>query len=470
MKTAQKKKRLLVRVAQLETGFQRALGALILLVTLSLNPAQLCAEQMLRDGSPLSLLDVYRIAREEDPDISIARYSVDGAMARRDVARGKNFPQVSLFGDWSRNKVNYEGNTLGQLPSQNYSGERYGVQLRSPIFNVRNFREYERQTALVGQSEQELAIAEADLLATLVEAYLTVILTEETVAQLESELTALELQLEEANALYSKSLLPVTQVLETQTRTDTLRADVLNASGEAAIARERLTQLVGIRGFTLQNVAGHFVLLTGTQDADSAARQAIEFDPATDAAAEALIAARKGVEREKGSWFPEIDFVYNSQFSDVGFDNLTSPPRYTHSYSISMRYPLFEGGAGSARLRGAWAEFYTAQQQLEAAKRDASGRARAAWVNLESTTERVQATRQAVKTAETNLDASEKAVKAGTARVTDVLLALAQKTRAQRDLNEARFLRAMSWLELELSTGAEPVALAASFSKALHGK
>ena len=219
---------------------------------------------------------------------------------------------------------------------------------------------------VAGQSEQELAIAEADLLATLVEAYLTVILTEETVAQVESELTALELQLEEANALYSKSLLPVTQVLETQTRTDTLRADVLNASGEAAIARERLTQLVGIRGFTLQNVAGHFVLLTGTQDADSAARQAIEFDPATDAAAEALIAAQKGVEREKGSWFPEIDFVYNSQFSDVGFDNLTSPPRYTHSYSISMRYPLFEGGAGSARLRE-WAEFYTAQQQLEAA-------------------------------------------------------------------------------------------------------
>ena len=69
---------------------------------------------------------------------------------------------------------------------------------------------------MVGQSEQELAIAEADLLATLVEAYLTVILTEETVAQVESELTALELQLEEANALYSKSLLPVTQVLETQ--------------------------------------------------------------------------------------------------------------------------------------------------------------------------------------------------------------------------------------------------------------
>ena len=134
-----------------------------------------------------------------------------------------------------------------------------------------------------------------------------------------------------------------------------------------------------------------------------------------------------------------------------------------------MRYPLFEGGAGSARLRSAWAEYYSAQQQLEAAKREASGRARSAWVNLESATERVQATRQAVITAETNLDASRKAVKAGTAKVTDVLVALAQNTRAQRDLTEARFQRAMGWLELELATGSDPSLLAPRLSSALHG-
>ena len=80
------------------------------------------------------------------------------------------------------------------------------------------------------------------------------------------------------------------------------------------------------------------------------------------------------------------------------------------------------------------------------------------------------ASRQAVITSETNLDATKKAVQAGTARLTDVLLALALKTRAQRDLTEARFQRAMSWLELELSTGADPVALAPRLSKALHGQ
>ena len=421
------------------------------------------------ENFPLTLFDIYQMARDGDPNIAIARFRVDGAEAERDIARGKNFPQVSLFGDWSRNKINYEGDTLSRLPSQNYAGERYGLQLRSPIFNIRNVREYERQRALVGKSEEELAVAETELLARVVEAYLTVLLTEESVMQVESELSALEQQLDEANALYAKSLLPITQVLETQSRTDSLRADVFNARGQAAIARERLTQLVGIRDLALQPIADRMTLLSSVRDAQSAAELALEFDPATDAAENALQAAKKGVDREKGSWLPEIDFVYNSQFSDVGFDNLTSPPRYTQSYSISMRYPLFEGGAGSARLRSAWAEYYSAQQQLEATKREASGRARSAWVNLESATERVQATRQAVITAETNLDASRKAVKAGTAKVTDVLVALAQNTRAQRDLTEARFQRAMGWLELELATGSDPSLLAPRLSSALHG-
>ena len=66
------------------------------------------------------------------------------------------------------------------------------------------------------------------------------LLTEESVLQLESELEALDRQLEEANALYERSLLPLTQVLETQTRADTLRADVIYGRGQAAVARENL--------------------------------------------------------------------------------------------------------------------------------------------------------------------------------------------------------------------------------------
>ena len=417
-----------------------------------------------------SLFEAYELARNNNPQLAIARLRIDGAKADEDEAQGRFFPQVSLFGDWSQNKVRYEQNELLQLPSQEYPGERYGMQLRSPLFNMKAFREYERQGQLVDQTQEELRAAEAELLTILVEVFLSALLAEEDLAQLEFEADALRSQLEEATALYDKSLLPVTQVLETQTRVDTLQADIIEYRGRVALSRERLFQLTGNRSITPVEVVDEVLLTTSVASAENAAELAAQFDPKVAAAREAVSAARKGVEREKGSWWPEIDFVYNSQFSDVGFDNLTSPPRSSESYSISFRYPLFEGGAGSARLRGAWADFYSAQQQLEATRRDVIGRARGAWVNPETAAERVLATRQAVKTAEVNLDASRKAVRAGSARPTDVLLALAQSTRAQRDLNDARFKRAMSWLQLELATGADPVALAPGLSSALHGR
>ena len=81
----------------------------------------------------ITLLDAYNLARESDTNLAIARFQVDGASAQRDVARGKFFPQVSLFADLSENKIRYEDGPLDQLPAQEYPGERYGLQLRTPL-------------------------------------------------------------------------------------------------------------------------------------------------------------------------------------------------------------------------------------------------------------------------------------------------------------------------------------------------
>ncbi len=440
---------------------------LLLFMSLSAHVVPASAEKSV---DSISFGDAYLLARDSNPQLAIAGYKVDGMRAERDVARGTFLPQVSIFGDWSENKVRYEASALSQLPSQDYPGERYGLQLRSPLLNMKAYREYERQGALVGQSERELEVAESQLLSLVVEVYLNLLLAKENLTQLESELAALERQLEEATALYDRSLLPITRVLETQTRLDILGADIINARGGVALSEQRLAQLVGLEHAEPMQIEERIALMSTLRNADQAVVLALQFDAATAAARKGVSAAQKAVEREKGSWWPNIDFIYTSQYSDVGFDNLTSPPRSSESYSVSIRYPLFEGGAGSARLRAAWAGYYSAQQNLEATRRETEGRARTAWVNLEVATKREEATRQSVATADTNLDATRKAVRAGTANVTDVLMALAQRTRARRDLTEARFQRAMGWVELMLVTGEDPVALAAKLSAALHGQ
>ena len=252
------------------------------------------------------------------------------------------FPQISLFGDWSDNKVRYEETQVGQIPSQEYPGERYGLQMRAPLFNIRSWREYDRQKALVNQSEEELSVAEADLLGQVTSAYLEVLLANQNLEAFGAELTALEAELMQAKALYNKGLIAVTEVLETQTRLEALRADVIQAKGQVAISREALIQRVGIRDIEPVPVVESFLLPQTIGTAESAASLALQFDPASAAQERAVDAARQNISKEKGSWWPEIDFVFNSQYSDVGFDNLTSPPRSSESYSLSFRYPIFQ--------------------------------------------------------------------------------------------------------------------------------
>ena len=129
------------------------------------------------------MIDAYQLAREIDPDLAISRFAVDGAEVRRDTARAEYFPQVSLFGEWSENKLRYDGGSLDSLPSLQYPGERYGLQLRSPILNMRSFREYERQTSLVAKRKMSLKSLKRNYFSTLL-AYLTSLLAGETQSNL----------------------------------------------------------------------------------------------------------------------------------------------------------------------------------------------------------------------------------------------------------------------------------------------
>ena len=414
----------------------------------------------------MSLETVYQLAIEQAPSLAIAQYRVDSAAAQSADARGSLLPQVSIFGEWSENTLKYDGPLSTVYGRENYPGERYGVQARQTLFNMSQFREMQRRGALFNRSESDLAQAEIELLAQVADAYLTVLAEVNTVSQFKVESQALEKQLDEARALYSRSLLPLTQVLETQTRSDSVKADLIEAEGEAAIARERLTELIGVRDFELMDIAKGAKLTARMATSEQAVAQALQNSPAVAAAKDNADAAEFGIKREKGSWWPEVNLVLNHQYSDVGFDNLTSPPRTIESVSIAVSYPLIQGGSGSARIRGAWAEFYAAKEELEGVKRQVETQTRSAWVRLIAANKRITAAQQALDTASVNVSAAQKSVKAGTARITDVLFALAQRTRAQRDRFLAEQQRVLAWLELELITGSAPAAVAPVLSDA----
>ena len=418
-------------------------------------------------SSALSFADAYELAQTAATDLAIARYKVESADSDRAVALGRILPQVSLFGQFSDNRIEYDSEL--SIADQSFYGQRYGVQLRQSLINVSDGLEISRLEFVKRQAQEDLAIVEAELLAGLIQSYLTVLLADADLEQSEAELQSLERQLIEATALYDRNLLPVTQLLEVQTRADTVRADVIMARGYTLVAREELSQFIGGEAGVLLDVEDAFALINRFATAEEASKQASLNSPTIAAALAAVDAARKGVDREKATRIPKVDLTYSYQHSDVGFDNLQSPARDTSTLAVSFNYPLFEGGAGVARLRGAKARFNSAETIYRAEVLSAEARARTAWLNFQALTERLVAGKQAITSAKTSLDASRKAVLAGTARVSDVLIALAQNTKAQRDYSQAKFEYAMGWVELEMAAGADPSRIAFAVSRAMHG-
>ena len=438
-------------------------------------PRQFCiawvlAAGLLASGAnsyEMSFLHAYELARSEAPELVLARLQVDSAEAQKGVARGRLLPQVSLFGQFSDNQVEYGAGTAGGY-RDNFRGERYGLQVSQTIFNVADALELSRLDLVYQQSQEEFHVAERELISLLVQTYLKVLLAESELISYETELLALQTQQAESNALYKKKLVPVTDILEIQSRVDALVADVTMAVGEVAVAREELYQLTGQRNVDLVPVNDLVTLIASPGSIEEAAVAGVINSPAVSAAEKAVSAAQKGVDRERGSWIPQVDLTYVYQTADVGFDNLRTPSRDTSTVAIGFNYPLFEGGAKLARLRGARAEYSSAKIRLEAEKKRTESRARSAWLNSEATAKRVVAARKAVISAQTHLDASNKAMRLGTTTATEVLIALSQSTKANKDYLRARFQYIQGWVELELAIGTNPQHLALTLSEALH--
>ena len=116
-------------------------------------------------------MDAYKFAQTAAPDLAVARYKVESRDADRAIALAKILPQANLFGQFSDNRIRYDAEL--SVADQNFYGQRYGLLVRQSLLNVAEGLEASRLKSVLEQSQEELAVAETELLSSLMEAYLT---------------------------------------------------------------------------------------------------------------------------------------------------------------------------------------------------------------------------------------------------------------------------------------------------------
>lgn len=398
----------------------------------------------------VTLFEAYQLALKNDTQLQIARYQRDAIEAREDQADSLLYPTFRVFSQYSKNQVEYEGSSI---ENRRYDGRRYGAALSQRVFDWAALSQ--RKSASARSDAANLTVEdETQLLAVrVVETYFSVLAARDQARSLGDELAALQEQAEQSSAMAARQLVSVTEQLEVNARRDLIETRHIDAENSVALAEESFFALIGSRDFLPESLPQVFEPLVVDQSLDDLLASVMAASPKIQSLEAQQAAAKATIDQVWGSVLPKVELVATQQYSDVGFDNLTSPPRDTSYIGLNVNWTLVEGGAARARAREAWANYYSAAEQLKQVQQGVERELRSAWLEVAASEKRIKSANRSFESASQSYDAAKRARELGVGSNTDVLLSRSAVTRAELNRTSAILDNVLAWVRVHYISG-----------------
>lgn len=401
------------------------------------------------------LLQLYQQAQQADPRILAAEQRSHGGRFRQREAYGQLLPQLNASGSFNRNLQEVETGGAGSDSRAFYNGERYALTLSQPLFDPTAWHNYRRFRALANQQQAEYEATREAATVDLIERYFVALAAEDQQALTEAELRATRRNQERVESLYKRQMAMITDVLEVSARVDALEAGTIEARNQVEVSREALAELVGqpLVG-RLKRISEQAAFHLPAEGREHWVSQALADNPVLIARQQAVDAAQAAVSQARAGHLPSVSLNLSAQRSDIGYENSQSPRTDTYVASVGVQVPLFSGGSTRARTASSHTDLLSAEQDLEAARRQVLRETRAAFHSMEASLGRIAASRKARTSAEQSRIAAEKAFAFGIMNAVDVLDRVKEEYASQRDLLKAQYDFILNLMMLRRWSGA----------------
>lgn len=440
----------------------KALAGILAVVAAALTP---------HAARATDLLQAWQSAREHDPRFAAARAQSDAGATRERQARALFLPQVSVTG--SAGFIATDRDTTGAQFSAPGFGASNDAAFRTkinggptgslalaaqqPLYNVEkraSARQLERQAQVAAL---ELRGAEQDLILRVAQAYFDVVLADETLVTLRAHKQSAARALEEAKERFEAGATPVTDREEAQARHDEIGTREILAENELEVKRLALAQLTGKPAADLDRV-GPGVRLDRF-DTSSAAHwldRAERNNPRIAIQELAREIAQDEIDKYRGLTSPSVDAyarIADERMQGGNGYGTTRIASSTATVGVQLTIPLFTGGMRSAKRDEAAALAQKAQSEVAALRQDVLRQTQAAWLAASSGLVRVRAHEQALRSAQSRLNATETGREVGARTTLDLMNAQADFYQAQRGLIQAKYQLLLDRLRLAASAG-----------------
>ena len=420
----------------------------------------------------LDLRQAYEAAYENDATIRAARAGAQASREKLPQARAQQRPNVSLNASRNHNDLTSKTqNMLGQQQTNEnkyYSGSQ-SLSVRQPLYRPYLSALVRQAQAQVEDADAALERDEQTLVTRVGEAYFDALLAQDQVLLIEAQKATYATQLDAARKGLQAGTGTRTDIDEAQARLDLTLAQELEALQNVEFTRRRLESLMGRPVDVLASLDVQRFNPTAPIPGlvDAWVERAEQASPELQSLRAQLDAAGMEVEKAQAGHKPTLDAV--AQWSRSSSDTVTSVnQRYDNkSIGLQLTVPLYAGGYVSSTVRQAVAAQERAREALEAARRDLGVRVHREFRGMTEGVLRVKALEQAVRSTEQAVLSNQKSFQAGSRTTVDVLNAQQQKTTAQRDLAQARYLYLVSRLRLQALAGYDRQVSVAQVNSAL---
>jgi len=381
------------------------------------------------------LFQTYELARQNDPQLSIAESSRLSTREGAVQARAALLPQIGSNASLNRQ---HAAGTTGTARSRNYN-----IGLNQSVFDWGTISNFRAQREISAAADYDLSVATGGLITRTANAYFDVLVAHETLAAAEAAEAAFQKQYDYADKRLEVGLAPITDVHEARAQYDSARANTILVRNALQDAYEALSEITGTPITKLKALPEDFApTLPEGGSADDWVARALEHNPNYKAAQHAVRAAEHSVTAARSAHLPSLGL--SASYSNGARWASPNPGSIDvrdegNSIGLTLTVPLFAGGATQSRVRQAIAGREISQDQLEQTKRAIDRGTRAVWQALVAGISEVEARRLAVVSAQSAYDASQVGLEVGTRTVIDVLINQQNLLSARQAYAQARY-------------------------------
>jgi outer membrane protein len=433
-------------------------------------------------GAPLAhaddLMQIYQEARASDPTLAGAEATKLATDENVDQARAQLLPHISADLSFTRARAGENGQ--GFLPadpndpaadpipfngttSTSYDRNISGT-LTQPLVDISLWTSLKssRYTAKAGAATYDAA--QQQLIVGTAQAYFSVLTALDALKFADANEKALNRQLEQAQQRFEVGLAAITDVNDAKAQHDAAVANVIGAQNAVDQARETVRQLTNKEPGEFKKLREDLPLDHPNPDDPKAwVDFALKQNPALTSSALQVDAADANVNTARAGHLPTLNatlrYGRDMQWgrTDVGIGpdvpSYAGDPKWGSSIGLTLSVPIFTGGLTQSRVRQAIYNRDYAQDQYEVNRRQIEAATRNNFRSVIAGASEVEATKAAVVSAQSSVEATQAGYEVGTRTIVDVLISQQTLLQAQSNYSQARHAFVIDGLLLKQAAG-----------------